>query len=65
MYRVVFVENMLLHGQNGKKSKKLRVFGIFKSDPGGCFLDPRKKSNVPIFFFFNRHEIYFVLFNLL
>ena len=35
MYSVVVVENMLLHGQNGKKSKKVRVFGIFKSDSGG------------------------------
>ena len=45
MYRVVFDENVLLHGQNGKKSKKVRVFGIFKNDPWGCFLDPHKKSN--------------------
>ena len=46
MYRVVFGENVLLHGHNGKKSKKVRVLGIFKSDLGGgaVFLDPRKKS---------------------
>ena len=31
--KFVFVENVLLHGQNGKKSKKVRVLGIFKSDP--------------------------------
>ena len=53
MYRVVFVKNMLVHGQSGKKSKKVRVFGIFKSDPGDCFLDPYKKSN---YFCFNRRE---------
>ena len=45
MYRVVFVENVLLRGQNGEKSKEVRVFGVIKSDPGGCFLDPIKKSN--------------------
>ena len=42
MSRVVFVKNVLLHGQNGKKSKKMRVFGIFKSDPRGCFWIPIK-----------------------
>ena len=59
MYRMVFVENVLLHGQNEKESKKVRVLGIFKRDPGGCFLDPHKKLNYfcIIFFFFNRREI--------
>ena len=28
MYGVVFVENLLLRGQNGKKSKKVRIFEI-------------------------------------
>ena len=54
------VENVLLHGQNGKKSKKVvRVFGIFKSDSESCFLDSHKKSNdwANFLFFFNRREI--------
>ena len=42
MYRVVFDENVLLHGQNGKKPK---VFGIFKNDLVGCFWDSHKESN--------------------
>ena len=45
MYRVVFDENVFLHGQNGKKSKKVRDLGIFKRERGGCFLDPHKKWN--------------------
>ena len=50
---MVFVENVFLHGQNGKKSKKVRVLGIFKSDPGDCFLDPHKnRITGPIFYFF-------------
>ena len=46
MYRVVFVENVLLHGQNRKKSKKVRVLEIFKIDPGCCFLDPHKNRTI-------------------
>ena len=58
MYRVVIVENVHLHGQNRKKSKKFRVFGIFKCDPGGCCFDLHKnRTTRPIFYFFNRREI--------
>ena len=28
MYRVLFVENVLLHGQNGKKSKKVSFWDL-------------------------------------
>ena len=57
MYRVVFVENVLLHGQNGEKSKKVRVLGYLKViRGGGCFLDPHKKLNY-FLIFFNRREI--------
>ena len=59
MYRLIFVKNVFLHGQNGKKSKKVRVLGILKRDPGNCFLDPiNNRTTGPIFyFFFNRREI--------
>ena len=38
MYRVVFVENMLLHGQNGKKIEQSASFG-----------DLRKQKKYPNF----------------
>ena len=64
---MVFVENVLLNSQNGKKSKIVRVFGIFKSDPGGGFLDPHKKSNywTNFLFFFFLSTRNFAFFNLL
>ena len=61
MYRVIFVENVLLHGQNGEKSKKVRVLGILQSDPGGCFWFPMDY----FWFFFNRREILFSIIYLL
>ena len=40
MYRVAFVENVLLHDQNEEKKRKkcenFAVFGVFKSGSGGC-----------------------------
>ena len=53
MYKIIFVENVLLHGQNGIKSKQVQVFRIFKSDPGGCFwIHIKNLTSGPIFYFF-------------
>ena len=45
MYRVFFVENVLLHGQNGKKRKKCEFWGYSKVIQGAVFWIPIKKSN--------------------
>ena len=65
MYRVVFVENVLLYGQNVKKSKKVHVFSIFKSDPGDVFWIPIKNRTTGLIFLFFYSTCKFVLFNLL
>ena len=51
MNRVVFVENVLLYGQNGKKSKKCEFFGYSKVIRGGAvFWIPIKNRTTFDFF---------------
>ena len=61
MYRAVFVENVLLQGQNGKTIENSASFGDIQVIRGAVFWIRIKKIELldqfSIFIFFNRREI--------